>query len=464
MFSVIVAVCCSGIPLVVSKQTAQYHANINPLAQLNENKTVTASLIICLVFSFIIYSTLLIFSNSLKPLFASEMSMNVLLLLMPALCFFCISSIIRSALWGRKMYAITSILDILEQLLRIGLCIGAIYLFSADNLLITAWTLSLSAAIATLFCIIYYYKKGGRLANPTGHFKPLLATGVPITATKISNNIVTMCISFAIPFLFTAKGLSTEESLAMLGATIGMALPLLCVPNTIVGSLAYIMIPTLSQLSEKKSKAMSIQINSAIKLSIVVACMFVAAFYIIGPEAGEFVFDNKISGPFLQYGAWLIIPIALESIISSMMNAIGLEVKGFINYCIGSAFLFIVCFSFFYQFSLQVFSMALGLSLTICTILDIISIKKATKLELEFIFTLFICIALIFPTIAFTQNVYNLLGLLKNTSMMQFVRLAVTGISSVAFYIGLVCVFELMGITSAFGFSKKRVARKVKIM
>lgn len=209
---------------------------------------------------------------------------------------------------------------------------------------------------------------------------------------------------------------------------------------------------------------MSIQINSAIKLSIVVACMFVAAFYIIGPEAGEFVFDNKISGPFLQYGAWLIIPIALESIISSMMNAIGLEVKGFINYCIGSAFLFIVCFSFFYQFSLQVFSMALGLSLTICTILDIISIKKATKLELEFIFTLFICIALIFPTIAFTQNVYNLLGLLKNTSMMQFVRLAVTGISSVAFYIGLVCVFELMGITSAFGFSKKRVARKVKIM
>jgi O-antigen/teichoic acid export membrane protein len=245
----------------------------------------------------------------------------------------------------------------------------------------------------------------------------------------------------------------------------GMALPLLFVPNTIVGSLAYIMIPTLSQLNPNNPQ-MSQQINGAIKISTLVACAFVPAFYVMGQHSGLFLFNNLTTGQFLQSSAWLLIPIALESITSSMLNALDLESRGFFNYCLGSAILFVVMFCFANKFSLQVFSIAFGLALTISTILDIISIQRKTKIKLTFVYPMTICLAMVVPTIAFTSNIYNFLGALTESRLLQFVRLATTGISSVCFYIGIIYILDSIGVSTIIATKKtcKKLAKKPKIV
>ena len=468
IFFVLVAVTCTGLPLTISKQTAQYHAQLGYNDALRqESKAVTACIVVSIIFSIIMFGVFAIFGKFLQLLFSDAQSYIVFLLILPSLLALGFSSPIRSALWGRKMYTTTSILEIVEQVLRVGFCVLFVLLLDWNNLYITAWTFTLSAILTAVICIIFYYKKGGKLSSPKHHFKPLLATGIPITATRISNSIVFMLISISIPFLFTLQGMTTQQALYMLGASVGMALPLLFVPNTIVGSLAYIMIPTLSQ-TDATSPQMSQQINGAIKISTVIACSFVAAFYVTGQQAGLFLFNNLTTGLFLQHSAWLLIPVALESIISSMLNALELERQGFINYLIGSAILFGLMFSFIKGFNLQVFSIALGVSLTVSTVLDIISIKKKTKIKLTFLVPLSICILMIIPTVAFTQNIYNMLGTLTETKWLQFFRLAITGSTSMAFYLLSVYILDNLGITSIIASKAKRhnkkLAKKSKIV
>ncbi|MCL1945406.1 MAG: oligosaccharide flippase family protein [Firmicutes bacterium] len=467
IFFVLVSVTCTGLPLAISKQTAQYHAQLDKQqALLQESKSVSACIAISVLFSLAMFGVFGLFGGYLRPLFGDAEAFNVFLMVLPALIALGFSSPIRSALWGRKLYTTTSILEIVEQTLRIGFCILFVLLLDQNKLYITAWTFSLATILTAIICIIFYYKKGGKIANPKHHFKPLLMTGIPITATRISNSIVFMLISLAIPFFFTIQGMETQEAMAMLGASVGLALPLLFVPNTIVGSLAYIMIPTLSQLNIK-SKELSLQINSAIKVSALIACSFVAAFYVIGHEAGLFLFNNNsTSGEFLQYSAWILIPIALESITSSMLNALELETRGFVNYLIGSAVMFGIMFSFINGFSLQVFSIALGVSLTLSTILDIVAIQRKTKIKLTFIAPFIICLLLIIPTLAFTQNIYSMLEKLQSGGIWTFLRLAATGAISVAFFVGLIMILDLLGISAVISDKRsiKKLAKKQKIM
>lgn len=469
IFFVLVAVTCTGLPLTISKQTAQFHAQLpNKNALIQESKSVTACIVVGTIFSVIVFALFALFGPLLKPLFADQQAYTVFLLILPALLALGVSSPIRSALWGRKMYTTSSVLEIVEQLLRVGFCVLFVLMLDWNNLFVTAWTFTLSAIVTTVVCAVFYYKKGGRLSNPKQHFKPLLTTGIPITATRISNSVVFMLISISIPFLFSLQGLTTQQSLHMLGASVGMALPLLFVPNTMVGSLAYIMIPTLSQ-TDIQSPQMSQQINGAIKVSCIIACSFVAAFYVIGNHAGLFLFNSFVTGEFLQYSAWLLIPIALESITSSMLNALELEKQGFVNYLIGSAVMFAVMFSFIKGFDLRVFSLALGLSLTISTVLDIISIKKKTKIKLTFIYPLTICLLMIVPTVAFTQNIYNLLQTLTETKLMQFVRLSITGTASMGFFVLLIFLVDKLKISAMFGSKKqkmhnKKLAKKTKMI
>ena len=48
----------------------------------------------------------------------------------------------------------------------------------------------------------------------------------------------------------------------------------------------------------------------------------------------QFLFNEIKSGIFLSKSCFLIIPICLSGITVSSLNALGLEVKGFINYVI----------------------------------------------------------------------------------------------------------------------------------
>jgi len=442
-FFVLLTFTTSGLPLIVSKISAIAKKKGEKKA---EAAAVTAALICGIVLSLVICGIVLIFNRPIGGLFAARESMYLLLLMLPAILFSGIYSSFRGNIWGRQRYVTVSVIELIEQVTRIGLVI-ILALMGFNLLRVTAISMSVALGVTAVLCIACYFKGKGRLADPRPAFKPLLKQAAPVTVIRASNTLVAGLVSIAVPFLLQRTGLSAAESLALFGASVGMAMPLIFLPVTVVGSLSYVLVPSLSaSYASGDKKSVQSQIESAITFSLVVAALFVPAFFSLGEPLGLFVYDNATAGRFISLSAFLLIPLAAESIVSSMMNSLDLEKQSFINYLIGAAVMFGLMFATGRNFTIEILLLGMGLSWTIATILDIIAIKRRTGIKIKaFLIPLLKMVGLIFPAIFVTGRLYALLGALP-----MVLQIIIPGLAGFMFIASLALVFGVFDITLLF--------------
>jgi len=448
-FFVLLTFTTSGIPLIVSKISAIAKKKGEKKA---EHAAVTAALICGVVLSLVICGIVLAFNGPIGGLFAARESMVLLLLMLPAILFSGIYSSFRGNIWGRQRYVTISVIELIEQVTRIGLVI-ILALMGFNLLRVTAISMSVALGVTAILCIACYFKDKGRLADPRPAFKPLLKRAAPITMIRASNTLVAGLISIAVPFLLQQTGLSAAESLAQFGASVGMALPLIFLPVTVVGSLSYVLVPSLSaSYASGDKEGVKKQVESAITFSVVVAALFVPAFFSLGEPLGLFVYDNASAGRFISLSAFLLIPLAAESIVSSMMNSLDLEKQSFINYLIGSAVMFGFMFATWSNFRIEFLLLGLGMSWTIATVLDIIAIKRRTRIKIKtFLIPLLKMGALILPTIFVTSRLYALLG-----NLPVVLQIIIPGLAGFIFIAGLSLVFGVLDIALIFKRGQKK--------
>lgn len=417
-FMVLLTATTSGIPLVVSKLTAR---------QKDPKKAgsiVSASLIIGLTISL---GAVLI---SIIPVINIDArSKELLYILLPALFFSAIYSSFRGNLWGRKRYFAVSIVEIVEQVCRIVACI-ILFVLGVDKLFSTAVSLPIGCLCSAVTVTFIYFLTGGKLSSPKGEIKPLLRSSMPITISRMASSLVGSLTAVVVPFLLTRSGASENQALALYGSSVGMALPLLFIPITLVGSLAFALIPTVSQnYGTKNYDAINRQVSNAIVFSVVIAGVFAPIYSVLGEQIGAFVYDDAISGQFLSKASWTLVPLVIESLTSSVMNSLDLEKSGFINYLIGSLACFIVMFSFYGSFDIYVLPTALGIGWTVSSVLDVIAISKRTGLGVKFWGKCVVSCLLIFPTCTVCRAVANIC-----TPLHLFFVLAISSIVSTIFY------------------------------
>lgn len=454
VFFLLMTLTTSGIPLIVSKLTAKFKIRNTPL---EEHKTVSAALVIGLVLSVLICIIFYSLSGAIKYLFVSPESMTILMILLPGVIFSGIYAAFRGSLWGHQRYKTVSIIEVCEQIFRIIVCV-ILFMLGYNKLQMTALTLTLSCCFTAICCILCYFAQKGKLANPKGYIVPLIKQSGPITVIRASNSFVNSLVAIAVPFLLMTSGFSRTDSLYVYGSSVGMAFPLLYIPITVVGSLAYVLIPTISTAIAKNEKSSVCKhIESAISFAIVIAALFVPVFFSLGKEIGVLVYDNEMSGNFLKASAWLLIPVAVESITSSMMNSLDLEKSSFLNYAIGSVALFGILFAFYGNFKIEVLIYAMCASLTISSVLDIRKVCKATGAKLPFLWTLLKSGILIIPT-------SFLITMLKNSFsfMPPILSIGISALIGIAFFAGLAYVFGLFDFSGIIFTSKRKKNRLLK--
>lgn len=407
IFFLLLTVTTSGIPLIVSKLTAKYELAGNKRAS---HGTASAALIVGIACAAAVCGVTVALKNPIGKLMASPESMTVLLFMLPGVLFSGIYAAFRGNLWGKQKYTTMSVIEVIEQASRILLTV-MLFLIGVNRLKATAVSLSASCAVTAVCCIACYFANKGKMASPKGHIIPLVTSSAPITFVRASNSIVNSVVAIVVPMILVGMGHTNERAMYIFGSSIGMAMPLLYIPITVVGSLAYVMIPTLSSAySSGNVESTRRQIETALKFSVVVAALFVPAFWALGKPIGQFVYDNADAGRFLSRSAWLLIPVSVENIASSMLNSLDLEKRGFINYMIGSAILFSILAAFCRNFSIDILSAGLGASLTVSSILDIICIKKRTGIKLSFVSPLIVSALLVLPAAFLTKTVFSLMS------------------------------------------------------
>jgi len=438
VFMVLVTIVGSSIPLTISKITSINKTNNK---QYLTHFSITSSLILNTCISILLVFVILIFKPLLVTVLGGITGYNILLVLIPSIIFSAIYAQIRGYLWGMENYFAVSIVEFIEQILRIVFCMIFVTLniFSSPIISIGV-ALSFACGLSTLYGFVLYFKYGGKIKYKQGYYKDIIKSSMPLTLVRLFSSLLQPIVAVILPIQLTLLGMEKTLALSELGIIMGMSLPLLSIPSTIIGALCMILIPRISSCEDDTQNKLTIQIDNYINFSIMCLFMFLPIFITLGIPICTFIFENVPAGIYLSFSAWIIIPMGLSQITSSILNALNQEKKSFLYYMLSSIFMVLAVLILPRFVGTTAMTIGMGISMTILAILNIRKIRSITNYNSSIINKLIIQLLLNLPIILITKLTFNWLSLILS----DFFVIAISCIICCLSYIGLLFVFNII--------------------
>lgn len=376
ILGIFITLVSSGIPLTTAKIVSKYETTHN-LKQ--RNKAVTSALVVSIIVS--VFSSLIIvlLKNVWGMFLTDTRAGDLLLVLIPSIIFSAIYAVFRGALWGQNDYFNCGLTEFIEQIFRFVLTF--ILLFNIKDWLSattnTAIAFNFTCLFSAIFVFIIYLKRC-KLDFKPGEYKQVIKSSLPITGIRLASSLVQPLTSIIIPNMLIFSGFSTSEAISSFGVIMGMTFPMLFVPMSVIGSISMVLIPSISSMMAKKDySSIEENISNSINVSIFISMMFIPLYLSVGDLIGIVLFNNSLSGMLLQVSAVCVLPITLCNLTSSILNALNLETKSFINYIIGSCVLLASLIITTPLIGINSVVISFFLSMGIITLLNVRKIKSA---------------------------------------------------------------------------------------
>lgn len=458
VFSVLLTVVASGMPVVISKLTAKYYAKKD---KNSEGGLVSAALLISVITSLVLIVLVLAFKGVFSALFADDRCYTILLVLLPAILCSAIYNVFRGAMWGHSNYFPYCITELFEQTARIVICVFLLT-FGVSSLIPSisaALSLSIASLLSAILAVVLYFVYGGRMKKPNGVYKEVLRSNTSITGVRVASSLVQPIIALIVPARLMAAGYTSAQAMSSYGVAMGMTMPFLFIPITLVSSLSMVLIPDLSTaLANKDGEHVNNRIFSSITFALLITFILIPLYIGAGENIGLFFYDNIESGRLLASAAWVMLPFALLNITSAILNALGLEVKSFVNYLFGSIFMFAGIIFLPQLIGVRAIIWAMGLCVSVAALLNIRMIKKCTNVKLNILKPAIKLSLISVPTAALTYFITSLLsGVIP-----LFFNLAISCILGLAMFLSLAVVFGVVNIQMMFVEIKKIIKIKTK--
>lgn len=400
----------SGIPLVTAKMYASYN---HTKEYDKKNICVTSATVIALTISIISTLIIILFQNVFNKFIGNAIVVELMIIMCPAIIFSSVYAVFRGALWGKKSFFWISFTEFVEQIVRLILTFIMLYsihdVFTASK--VTAKAFSITCFISAALVAIIYFIDGGKLKFKKGQYLSLIKSSSPITGVRIASSLIQPLAGTIIPTLLMSIGYSSSQAIGEYGILMGMTFPLLFVPLSVVGSLNIVLVPKISTLKVcNKYDEIASNIENSINASLFLSMILIPLFLSCGDLIGIVLFDNLQAGIYLQLSAVCVLPIVLSNITSSILNALSLETKSFINYLIGSIILFVCIFALTPIIKINSVIVAFYLSMGVTSLLNFRTIKKEVPLlSHKILLNLFKYALIILPTSLIGHFVSNIL-------------------------------------------------------
>ena len=337
LFSLFLTVGTGGIPITVSRMISKAKAENNPLG---ESRAVGAGIAGCLLLTLPICLFIGIFGNKLSFLGFENNTFQVFRILLVGLCFSCVYAVIRGSFWGNKEFLIPSITEIAEETVMV--IAGVIVLQSVssplDGAQKAAWAVVLSYLFSFTLSTFLFLLRGGKISAPKKSLKPLFNASLPITSVRASSSLVNSAVAVLLPAMLVKSGMSKGSAMSLFGVISGMVLPVLFIPSTIIGSIALVLVPELSEDFYRKNHArLYANIRRGLKFSFLIACALIPFFFALGKDLGALAFSNAQAGAMIKNSCFVLLPMSLTMISTAMLNSMGFEKQTFTFYFVGAA-------------------------------------------------------------------------------------------------------------------------------
>lgn len=338
VFSLFAAVAVSGIPVTISRITAETQA----LGDIKgQRAATTTALLISLMISMAVTTVFYSFPALASLFFTDERCTRLFLIILPTILTSSIYAVIRSHFWGKQNYFVYSMAEAADEIIKVAAC--TLFIFLMHNVISTEYSLAyamlVSDCIVAALLIVVFFKSGGRLAYPTMG-RQVVKSAAPLTITRLCGSMMGMFVSLALPaVLVGAYGLTSAEATAEYGRASGMVMPLLLAPSSVVGSLSVVMIPEIAARNAGGGNNLTSAIDRSTDFTCAVACAAFIAFAACGREIGSLLYADEKVGEQLSFAAFIVLPLSLNAITSTSLNSLGKENRTFISSVIGYVFL-----------------------------------------------------------------------------------------------------------------------------
>lgn len=397
---VLVTLTASGTPITVSRLIMKYRAKSDAL---RERQVISSGILTAIILSLPITLVLYAFRPKLSFIFADKRCYDLLLVILPGVVLTSVYAVIRGVFWGNKKFLIYSVIELLEEVVM--LTAGVIIISKStpeQGFFGAGLAILISYIFSFLLSTAVFIFQGNRLANPIKEMYPLLNSSLPITIMRTAMSLLGSIIATVLPQRLIYYGFLQNQAIASFGELTGMALPLLFTPSTIIGSIALVLVPELSEnFYTRRFDLLNNKISKAINCSIIISALIMPVFFVFGENLGMLIYSNQNAGIMLKKSAIIMLPMSVTMITTSVLNSINKEKTTLAYYLIGSVMLMLSVY--FLPKYMGVYSLIFGyaISYVFTAVMNIYTLDKIFnnlkyKKELVFSFLSSLATALIF--------------------------------------------------------------------
>ncbi len=451
LFAVLVTAASSGIPVTLTRIITKYKAQKNVKG---ESGAFSAAVISTLAFCVPVSLLLFFFAAKFDFLFSDERCEEIFVILIFGLSFTSVYAVIRGSFIGNGRFMAYSLIELIEEAVMIGA--GTLLVLFASDILSGAKRAAFAVVISyiTSFSIafIYFFITGGKFSSPNGEFKPLISSALPITATRTSSSFVNSIVAVIFPARLIASGLSKAEAMSEYGIVSGMAMPVLTIPATIIGSIAIVLVPKLSECYYKNEhEKLSLNIEKAIKSAVLIACFIIPFLYVFGRDSGLLLFSSAKSGEIIKNSAIVLLPSSIAMMTASALNSLQMEKYTLFSFIAGAAVTLALAYLLPPLMGSYALIVGMGASQLICSVINLYLLNKKCKYKPRYLKHLLLSVLCIIPASIVGNKAYGLFnGLFSCALAIVFTSLIMTVL--------LAGLYFLLGLTSFL--TKRRILNK----
>jgi len=335
----------AGLPVAVSRMVSQRTALGD---SRGAKKVIRVGLAAVSLFSIIVMALMLASMKFIALVLLKEPRTYLsLLIFTPCILILGLSAIYNGYFYGKKNFHPPALSELVEQIIRVVLVLGTLYLLpplKAEHAAAIAMLGMVIGELMGLVLVQYIYMKEKRMepARPTsltstGILHEMWIIALPITGTRVVSSVMQMVNSILIPQRLVVSGLSQSEALAQFGMLTGMAMPFIFLPHTLTSALSVVMIPNLTEHSTLRDWV-SIQ-DKVAKASLITGLTSFPIAAIMMPlssSLGTALYGEPQVGILLYSLSPLIIPVCFQHLFSATLNGLGKQGVSARNYLIGA--------------------------------------------------------------------------------------------------------------------------------
>lgn len=334
VYALCISLSAAGIETTLSRLTARY-------TSLGRSELTKASfqmaLLLSVILSLLCTALIQVFAHDIAVSALGDVRCEPLLKVMSyALPFASVHSCICGYSLGLKQTRIPGISQLAEQFARV---LGVYLLYTAAmqesgqaGILLAVCGLvigEIAGAFYSIFAVrrILYTKKAAQKCSFScyaGCLGDILKHAVPITANRISLNILQSIEVVSIPKKLILYGFSRSAALSHYGILNGIAMPCILFPSAITNSISMMMIPTVAEIQAASQNKTLRQLIRKVSISCLLLGFFCTCGFLLTADfLGSFVFQSPEAASYIRVLAFICPFLYTNSTYISMLNGLG---------------------------------------------------------------------------------------------------------------------------------------------